>query len=390
MPFSARGEPLQQVFVTESQLIDRFVGNQLWMWGQNCRGALGINVAGNTARSSPVQTISGGTNWVSMDAGDLTTAAIKSDGTLWSWGFGTNGALGNNSVTSDVSSPVQTISGGTNWRQVSITESHTLATKTDGTLWTWGFGLNGELGNSSATSQSSPIQTISGGTNWRQASTGANFSAATKTDGTLWLWGSNSYGRLGINSTASQSSPVQTISGGTNWRIVSLGRGHSTAIKTDGTLWLWGFNSFGQLGDGSSSFRSSPVQTISGGTNWKQSTGGRYHTAAIKIDGSLWLWGGQQAGSLGNNGTGFTGVSSPVQTVSGGNNWKQVEVGSCFSAAIKTDGSLWVWGLNTNGLLGNNNTTSSSSPVQTVSGGTNWKQVAAGSLQIGAINHTNN
>jgi alpha-tubulin suppressor-like RCC1 family protein len=168
---------------------------------------------------------------------------------------------------------------------------------------------------------------------------------------------------------------VQTIAAGTNWKLVSCGWDHTTTIKTDGTLWIWGRNQFGQLGDNTVANKSSPVQTISSGTNWKLVSGGRYHTGAIKTDGTLWLWGRNSYGELGNST--LTPKSSPIQTISGGTNWKKISAGHNHTAAIKTDGTLWMWGHNNYGGLGTNDIVQRSSPVQTVAGGTNWKEVSA-------------
>jgi alpha-tubulin suppressor-like RCC1 family protein len=374
------GVPFEDNFVRK----DLFSDKGLFLWGRNIFGQLGDNT--RTSRSSPVQTVSGGTNWKQVSGGGDHSAAIKTDGTLWMWGLNTNGQLGDNSITHK-SSPVQTVAGGTNWKQVSASVSgfgnFTAAIKTDGTLWLWGDNGSGRLGDNSITDRSSPVQTISGGTNWKQVSGGGSHTAAIKTDGTLWLWGLNTNGRLGDNTTTSRSSPVQTVAGGTNWKQVSGGGYHSAAIKTDGTLWLWGRNNDGQLGDNSITHRSSPVQTVSGGTNWKQVGAGNSHTAAIKTDGTLWMWGVNTNGRLGDNTT--TSRSSPVQTVAGGTNWKQVSGGGYHSAAIKTDGTLWLWGRNNDGQLGDNSITHRSSPVQTVSGGTNWKQVGGGRNQTASL-----
>jgi alpha-tubulin suppressor-like RCC1 family protein len=265
-----------------------------------------------------------------VSSGFQHTAAIKTDGTLWLWGFGTTGRLGNNAAT-DQSSPVQTISGGTNWKSVSAGDLHTASIKTDGTLWLWGSGGYGRLGNNAATNQSSPVQTISGGTNWRSISGGGEHTAAIKTDGTLWLWGQGTFGRLGTNNIIGQSSPVQTVSGGTTWKSVSSRGGQNAAIKTDGTLWLWGFATSGQLGDNSTTSKSSPVQTVSGGTNWRSVDVGGYHSVAIKTDGSLWTWGRSGYGQLGDNT--ITNRSSPVQTISGGTTWRTVSAGCSHTAA---------------------------------------------------------
>ncbi len=359
---------------------DLFSEGGLWNWGNNGSGRLGDNTSVN--KSSPVQTIAGGTNWRQVSCGSANhTAAVKTDGTLWLWGYNIYGQLGENTIT-DKSSPVQTIAGGTTWRQVATGSSHTAAIKTDGTLWSWGYNSTGQLGDNTITNKSSPVQTVVGGNNWRQVAAGVSHTAAIKTDGTLWLWGVNNNGQLGDNTITDKSSPVQTIAGGTNWRQVAACNYYTAAIKTDGTLWSWGYNVNGQLGDNTTASKSSPVQTIAGGTNWRQVSCGSYHTAAIKTDGTLWTWGNDFYGQLGNNTT--TAKSSPVQTVTGGTNWRQVACGTYHTAAIKTDGTLWSWGYNVNGQLGDNTTTDKSSPVQTIVGGTNWRQVSSGNYHTAA------
>jgi len=378
--FSSPEGELTDLFISDFEILDQHIGNQLWLWGFNASGQLGDNT--RTSRSSPVQTVSAGTNWKQVSAGVDHTAAIKTDGTLWVWGFNNAGRLGDNTTTSR-SSPVQTVAGGINWKQVSAGGAHTAAIKTDGTLWLWGQNAFGRLGDNTVTNRSSPVQTVSAGTNWKQVSGGGEHTAAIKTDGTLWLWGNNSFGKLGDNTTTSRSSPVQTVSAGTNWKQVSCGTDHTACIKTDGTLWVWGRNSNGRLGDNTVTNRSSPVQTVSAGTNWKQVSAGHEHTAAIKTDGTLWVWGRNNEGQLGDNSA--TDKSSPVQTISAGTNWKQVSGGGSHTAAIKTDGTLWLWGYNAYGRLGDNTTTGSSSPVQTVSAGTNWKQVSGGGEHTAAV-----
>jgi rubredoxin len=356
-----------------------FTEGGLWVWGYNVNlGVLGTN--NNTSYSSPVQTVSGGTNWKSLSVNGLgggATGAIKSDGTLWVWGGNQYGSLGTNDRTY-YSSPVQTVAGGTNWKQASINYYTSGAIKTDGTLWLWGVNTTGELGDNTLTPRSSPVQTVAGGTNWKFVITCSEMTAALKTDGTLWLWGANSSGGLGDNTAVDKSSPVQTVASGTSWKQVSIcpnATGFVGAIKTDGTLWMWGYNPLGQLGTNDRTSRSSPVQTIAGGTNWKQVSCGALSTAAIKTDGTLWVWGYNSSGQLGTNDV--SSYSSPVQTVASGTNWKSVSTGGGYStAAIKTDGTLWVWGsAGGSGYLGTNDNTDRSSPVQTVAGGTNWKQV---------------
>jgi len=346
----------------------------LWLWGYNNYGAIGDDT--NISKSSPVQTIASGTDWKNVACGQDHTAAIKTDGTLWTWGRNYLGSLGDNTSVAYRSSPVQTITEGTNWIQLDCGSSSTAAIKTDGTLWLWGQNNSGQLGDNTITNKSSPVQTVCGGTNWKQVSCDAACTAAIKTDGTLWLWGLNLYGGQGNNTNVTfRSSPVQTVAGGTNWKQVSLGTFYSAAIKTDGTLWTWGHNSYGQLGDNTITDRSSPVQTIAYGTNWKQVSCGGGITAAIKTDGTLWTWGRNNFGQVGDNT--ITNRSSPVQTIAYGTNWKQVSCGYDYTTAIKTDGTLWTWGKNYKGVLGDNTIISRSSPIQTIAGGNSWIDVSA-------------
>ena len=158
-------------------------------------------------------------------------------------------------------------------------------------------------------------------------------------------WGYNEFGQLGTNNNINRSTPVTTFAGGTTWKSVACGRLHTAAIKTDGTLWTWGFGGEGPLGNNASTTRSTPVTTFAGGTNWKQVACGYIHTAAIKTDGSLWVWGrNNDVPRLGTNNS--TSRNFPVTTFAGGNDWKSVACGYYHTAAIKTDGSLWVWGGN--------------------------------------------
>jgi alpha-tubulin suppressor-like RCC1 family protein len=360
---------------------DIFSEGGLLAWGDNTYGQLGDST--NVDKSSPVQTIAGGANWKQVNCGYSHTAAIKTDGSLWAWGYNTHGQLGNSTI-SHRSSPVQTIAGGTNWKQVSCA-FHTAAIKTDGTLWVWGYNTSGQLGDSTVVNKSSPVQTIAGGTNWKQVSCSGASTAAIKTDGTLWLWGYNTYGQLGDATNFDRSSPVQTIAGGTNWKQVAVGYVHTAAIKTDGSLWVWGDNRYGQLGDSTTVTKYSPVQTITGGTNWKQVSNNIYQITAIKTDGTLWLWGYNAYGQLGDSTV--VNKSSPVQTIAGGTNWKQLASGNDLyqMSAIKTDGTLWTWGYNPYGQLGDSTVVNKSSPVQTIAGGTNWKQVSCGYYHMVAI-----
>jgi len=355
--------------------------NLLSVWGYNNNGQLGQN--NTTYYSSPVQIP--GTTWSSISGGYQHSLATKTDGTLWSWGRNQSGQLGQNNRTS-YSSPVQI--PGTTWSSINAGRFHPLAIKTDGTLWAWGSNNFGQLGQNNTTYYSSPVQIP--GTTWRSVTSGVYHSLATKTDGTLWIWGINNNGQLGQNNTINYSSPVQIPGNIWSSNITSCKTGGyrvtSFAIKTDGTLWSWGFGEFGELGisisgNSTSAMKSSPVQIP--GTTWSSISGGTGHSLATKTDGTLWSWGYGGQGQLGQNNT--TPRSSPVQIP--GTTWSSVSGGgNNFSLATKTDSTLWSWGSNLFGILGQNNTTYYSSPVQIP--GTTWSSVSSGGIHSLAIQYT--
>jgi alpha-tubulin suppressor-like RCC1 family protein len=347
--------------------------NQLWSWGYNDQGQLGQN--NRTNYSSPIQIP--GTSWSSIAAGFRSkfSLATKTDGTLWSWGYNNSGRLGQNTTT-NVSSPVQ-IPGNT-WSSISSGYNFSLSTKTDGTLWSWGYNDQGQLGQNNRTYYSSPVQIP--GTTWSSISAGSNHSLSTKTDGTLWSWGDNLYGGLGQNNRTDSSSPVQIP--GNTWSSIVGGFG-DLATKTDGTLWSWGFNYFGELGQNNRTYYSSPVQIP--GTTWSSIDSSSQHTLATKTDGTLWAWGKNNKGQLGQNNVTYR--SSPVQIP--GTTWSSIAAGfrssGGFSLATKTDGTLWGWGDNNIGQIAQN--TSSvvyySSPIQIP--GTQWSSISAGNQHTIAI-----
>jgi alpha-tubulin suppressor-like RCC1 family protein len=384
------------------QIANQIITPELWTWGSTNSGGLG-NFVGTSSIGSvctPVTTLAGGSNWKSVSS-SYSVAAIKDDGTLWTWGRGSDGQIGDNTRTNKCT-PVTTFVGGNNWKQVSCSDKSTAAIKTDGTLWVWGDNGNGQLGInifSIADVKCTPVTTFSGGNNWKQVSCGTRGMAAIKTDGTLWTWGDNTFGQNGDNGptfAGARCTPVTTFVGGNNWKQVFTNGFSTAAIKNDGSLWVWGANNSGQLGINNAvvAARCTPVTTFSGGNNWKQVSCGSPsitsgYMAATKTDGTLWAWGNNTTGQLGINDT--TDRYTPVTTFAGGTNWKQVFAGGSGSsqntiAAIKTDGSLWVWGSNLSRQLGINFSVSSrNTPVTTFAGGTNWKQVSCFSNAMAAI-----
>jgi alpha-tubulin suppressor-like RCC1 family protein len=357
-----------------------YSGAELYSWGSGNYGQLGDGTTAN--KSSPVQIGALG-GWAQVSAGQNHNAAITTDGELYSWGSGNYGQLGDGTATNK-SSPVQ-IGALTNWAQVGAGVSHTASVKTEGTLWAWGLNNQGRLGNGATFSLSSPVQ-IGALTNWAQVSAGNTHTASIKTAGTLWAWGDNTYGQLGDGTTSPKSSPVQ-IGTLTNWAQVSAGGNSTVAVTTNGQLYAWGRNNRGQLGDGTTTQRNSPVQ-IGALTNWAQVSAGKVdysgHTASVKTDGTLWAWGGNIVGQLGDGTT--TQRNSPVQ-IGTLTNWAQVSAGKTsfpHTVSVKTDGTLWAWGSNGSGRLGDGTTTQRNSPVL-IGALTNWVQASAGGAHTTAL-----
>jgi len=301
-------------------------------------------------------------------------AAIRKNGTLWLWGAGCLGQLGTRSVT-PAFFPTTPVGGFTDWCQVSVGCCHTAAIRSGGTLWTWGNNRCGKLGNNSTINTSSPV--LIGSFLWCKVSAGRDFNLAIRNNGTLYSWGENDFGELGLNDIITRSTPILLTTTGRTWSDISVGEFFSSAVGNDGTLWTWGLNNCGQLGDDSTVNKSSPVSVIGGFTDWCQVSAGCQHTAAVRTNGTLWTWGSGNCGQLGD-GT-VDSKSSPVSVIGGFTDWCQVSGGCQYTAAVRTNGTLWTWGSGACGQLGDDSTIDKSSPISVVGGFTDWCQVSVGS-----------
>jgi alpha-tubulin suppressor-like RCC1 family protein len=353
----------------------------LYVWGDNdvAVGRLGLNNAGAAFnKSSPTQ-VGSATEWKSVDTWNSTTFAIKNNGTLWAWGYNAQAQIGDNtSITR--SSPVQ-IGALTTWASAVSGTYCTYAIKTDGTLWCWGDGTDGSLGlGDTNIRRSSPVQ-IGALTNWLQVTAGPYYGLAVKTDGTLWGWGRNTAGQLGDGTAINRSSPVQTGSL-TNWASVSSRQTTTMAITTSGALYSWGQGGYGNLGTNNTANRSSPVQ-VGSLTNWSKVSIAN-HCAAIKTDGTLWAWGDNAQGQCGLNNQ--ISRSSPVQ-VGSLESWDRVSagIGTGQTLAISSSGALYSWGSNSSANLGHNDTVYRSSPKQ-VGSLTTWRVISAGEIHSVCLN----
>ncbi len=346
-----------------------------YAWGLNNGGQIGDG-GETTYRESPVSVAGGFTDWVQISTGGLHSAGLRANGTAWSWGYNGFGRLGDGTTT-DRSSPVLIAGGFTDWVQVSAGGVNAAAIRANGTAWSWGWGGGSQIGDGTTANKSSPVLVAGGFTDWIQIDVGANHTTALRANGTAWVWGWNVSGQLGDNTTTTRSSPVSVVGGFTDWVQVSSGPLHTTALRANGTAWAWGQNSYGRLGDSTITTRSSPVSVVGGFTDWVQISAGYSHTAALRANGTAWAWGRGIHGCLGD-GQSNSSRSSPVSVVGGFTDWVQISAGNFRTFALRTNGTAWAWGNNYFGRLGDGTGgTYQSSPVSVVGGFTDWVQVSA-------------
>lgn len=250
--------------------------------------------------------------------------------------------------------------------------NHSAGLKADGTLWTWGSNSSGQLGLGHTNFTSVPTQ-VGMDTDWADIVLGSSHTLALKTDGSLWAWGSNLSGQLGFGDTVQRNIPVNVLPGSV-WLSLAAGQSHSLAISNNGSLWGWGLNSSYQLGLGTLVAQLAPTQ-IGVGTTWARVAAGSMHSAAIQNNGSLWVWGSNINGRLGTGDT--TQRTLPTQ-ISAGVIWQQIACGNDFTFAIRNNGSLWAWGNNIDYQLGLGDTTSRNIPTQ-VGAALNWSAIVPGS-----------
>jgi alpha-tubulin suppressor-like RCC1 family protein len=341
--------------------ISKAFSRGIFSWGYNGSGQLGDGTTDN--RTSPVR-VNNLSTAVALSTKGQFSLALKTDGTVWAWGDNAYGTLGNG-TTADSSTPGQVVSLS-EVKAISASDAHALAVKKDGTAWAWGNNAVGQLGNSGPSPGSTiPVQ-VMGISNVVGVSGGSLHSLALKSDGTVWRWGADGYVLVpaiscGYTTDIGFTFTPQQVSGLSSVKTVAAGYHHNLALKNDGTVWAWGCNFQGDLGTGTLDSSDAPVQVagLSGATSI---AAGQLHSLALKGDGTVWAWGDNYFGQLGNGGESAYS-STPVQ-VSGLSGVVAIAAGRHHSMAIRRDGTVWAWGINDVGQLGDKTTTNSFTPVQ--------------------------
>ena len=383
-------------------------------WGYNTEGQLGGNST-NWSSNVPVSVVMDGTplanhTVLALSAGSGHSLALCSDGRLFSWGYNYNGELGNN-TTSNSGVPVavsiaNTALAGKLVTAISAGADHNLALCSDGTVVGWGYNAYGQLGNFNTFNSTTPTAVVVEGAPLTgktvvAVSAGAAHSLVLCSDGTLVDWGGNSYGQLGNNTTTNSNQPVAVTTAGTplaGKTVVSIATGdyHNIALCADGTLVTWGNNVYGQLGNSTTASSSVPVAVTTTGTALAGKTviavaAGSGHCLALCSDGTLAAWGFNTFGQLGNNTTTNSNVPVAVNMsgVLAGKTIVRMVAGDDHSLAQCSDGTVAVWGYNGDGQFGNNSYASSRVPVAvgttTLAAAESYMLVASGADHVLAL-----
>ncbi|MCP4753859.1 MAG: hypothetical protein GY866_23490 [Proteobacteria bacterium] len=311
-----------------------------------------------------------------INSGGSHNTLVAQDDKFWLWGSNSSHQLGYDTSSDQLVKCLETQS---KWIVNAPGGDHTLAVKENGTLWAWGNNEEGELGDASYESKSEPTQ-IGLENDWKQAAAGSNFSFGIKGDGSLWSWGGNQFGQLGDGTTDSRNYP-QKVGEIQNWEMIVAGENHALALKSDGSMWAWGHNLFGQLGDGQIVYsqayknRSTPTQ-IGADMKWISIAAGADHSLSLRSDGSLWAWGRNDQGQLGD-GTQENRIF-PMQ-LGDRTDWIEIAAGDSHSIGIRTDGTLWAWGKNDQGQLGFDSSGDSALFPVRIAEDQQWIGIAAGS-----------
>lgn len=333
---------------------------RVWGWGYNSSGQIGDN--STVSRLTPVQ-ISGMTKtFCRIFSNENHTLSIDKDNNLWSWGGNFYGQLGINS-TSYISTPVSVCGNKKTFCDVSLGSDHSVGIDKYGRIWSWGYNSNGQLGDNTVTSRSTPIQ-ISGTTKtFCNIDSNSSFNLAIDKYGQIWSWGDNGNGQLGVNSIVSKRTPISICGINKTFCNISTGTSHSLAIDKYGQAWGWGKNYGGALGNNSDVYRSTPVSVCGVKKTFCKISGGFDYTLALDHNGKVWGWGYNANGVLGIAGGRYDlNFCTPI-AIPGNRTFCDIMAGSVGAMALDYNGKIWAWGKVQYGLLANNSLLYITTPI---------------------------
>jgi alpha-tubulin suppressor-like RCC1 family protein len=314
---------------------------ETYVWGYNGASQLGLN--DTVQRLEP--TILPDFSFESVKAGFQHTLALTKNGELFSWGGNNNGELG---LGDQIGRSTPT-SVGTGWKYITTGADSSAGIKNDGTLWTWGKNLAGKLGiGNVGTVRTYPTQ-VGLADDWAFISVSITHTLALKEDGSLFVWGRNEDHELGLNDPTDNYDTPQAQVG--TWKSVAAGLFVSIGIKTDGSMWAWGRNANGRTGLGLTEGATSVPTRIGLENDWKTVVSSNDHSIAQKEDGRIYGWGSNYSGQLGIGGTELS-VSAPSLIDGGSADWKMIDVGRDVSVGVKNDSTIYTWGQNADGRTG--------------------------------------
>jgi len=346
----------------------------VYAWGEGGSGQLGNGALNDRSIPFPVTGMSAAT---AVAAGGAHSLALRADGTVWAWGYNLSGQIGDGTSGPGMnrSNPVQ-VSALSSVTAIAAGNEHSFALGADGRVWAWGYNIWGQLGDGTSNARSTPVL-VSGLTGVKAIAAGGRQGFAVMADGTVRTWGYNPYGQLGDGSLNQRSTPV-TVMGVTDVLAIAASSDHTLALTAAGTVWAWGANNVGQLGDGTTTPLSPPIPGRSQPALVPGLTGViaiaanavNGHSMALKADGTVWAWGYNASGQLGD-GTMVnrtvpvkTGTLSEVMAIAAGSGGGPTATPGGHSLALKARGALWSWGFNGAGQLGDGSTTNRNTPVQ--------------------------
>jgi len=328
----------------------------LWAWGYNIYGQIGQGETTTSYFTSPVQ-VGSANDWVQVSAGGFHVLGLRSDGKIYAWGRNDYGQLGTD-YPNDKDSPTQ-VGSATDWVFVQAGDRNSFAIKSNGDLYGWGTNGSGQIGNNSTDNVTSgPVQ-VGSGYSWVSVSTNAYHTLGRTADGKLYGWGLNTYGQVGDGTYYNtRLTPVQ-VGSATDWICVTTGEYDSLGIRANGTLWAWGKNTYGQLGDGTTNNAMTGPIAVGTSHDWiAVSADTQHHTVGITGDGDWYGWGWNAYGQVGDGST-DTYVTSPSAIFTDGPRG-EIAGGTLFALGVDSNGEIWTWGADTYGALGNGSGDSSS------------------------------